>query len=178
MPSNYTSDNLNSNNISTNSFDLFDLVVGGVCLISVGLAGLAANVICLLVLRRPALKCGRQVSIHFHNQFLKITIIEQHIYKSCYYYVFLYDLLENIHIHTYIFLPVPQPNNKSLPQMLMDQFQLIPKIPGLLSNFFYPYIFMKKLFGKTVFFKKIFSLYLGTIHILRHLHWGEEGLSK
>ena len=39
--------------------------------------------------------------------------------------------------------------------MLMDQFQLIPKIPGLLSNFFYPYIFMKKLFGKTVFFKKI-----------------------
>lgn len=43
-----------------------EFIVHGICITSVGLAGLVANVVCLLVLRQPALKCGRQVSdIHF-----------------------------------------------------------------------------------------------------------------
>lgn len=41
--------------------DSFEFVVHGICLTSVGLAGLLANIVCLLVLKRPALKCGRQV---------------------------------------------------------------------------------------------------------------------
>ena len=44
-------------------FDRFDFAVHGVLLTSVGLAGLVANVLCLLVLHRPALKVGRQVSL-------------------------------------------------------------------------------------------------------------------
>ena len=36
-----------------------EFVVHGICITSVGLAGLVANVLCLLVLRRPALKRGR-----------------------------------------------------------------------------------------------------------------------
>lgn len=41
---------------------LLEFVIHGICITSVGLAGLVANVVCLLVLRQPALKCGRQVS--------------------------------------------------------------------------------------------------------------------
>ena len=43
----------------------FDFAVHGILLTSVGLAGLVANVLCLLVLHRPALKVGRQVSCIF-----------------------------------------------------------------------------------------------------------------
>ena len=45
--------------------DDFDFAVHGILLTSVGLAGLVANVLCLLVLHRPALKVGRQVSCIF-----------------------------------------------------------------------------------------------------------------
>ena len=39
----------------------FEFIIHGVCITSVGLAGLVANAVCLLVLRQPALNCGRQV---------------------------------------------------------------------------------------------------------------------
>ena len=44
-------------------FDRLDFAVHGILLTSVGLAGLVANVLCLLVLHRPALRVGRQVSL-------------------------------------------------------------------------------------------------------------------
>ena len=57
--------NLTNNSVVTNpkvTIDYLDFAVSGILITSVGLAGLIANVVCLLVLHRPAMKVGRQVS--------------------------------------------------------------------------------------------------------------------
>ena len=46
----------------TTHVENFEFIVHGICLTTVGVAGLVANTAILLVLRRPALKCGSQVS--------------------------------------------------------------------------------------------------------------------
>ena len=56
-------------------FDRLDFAVHGVLLTSVGLAGLVANVLCLLVLHRPALRVGRQVSLKCRYIQLKQDIV-------------------------------------------------------------------------------------------------------
>ncbi len=71
---NYDVDNM-SVSVNTAAVDSYshevEFVLHGVCITGVGLAGLVANVVCLLVLRQPALKLGRQVGKRMRNIYFR-----------------------------------------------------------------------------------------------------------